>query len=74
MPRYALSPDGRVLAAGHADGTVTLIDARTLRALRPFRVLPAGRSAAWGSCRAAGCSSSATTTGFLTLVDTTAGG
>ena len=31
--RYALSPDGRVLAAGHADGTVSLIDARTLTPL-----------------------------------------
>jgi WD40 repeat protein/DNA-binding SARP family transcriptional activator len=40
LPRYALSPDGRVLAAGHGDGTVTLIDARTLRVLSTFRVLP----------------------------------
>jgi WD40 repeat protein len=39
-PRYALSPDGRVLAAGHGDGTVSLIDARTLRTLSTLRVLP----------------------------------
>jgi WD40 repeat protein len=39
-PRYALSPDGRVLAAGHGDGTISLIDARTLRTLSTFRVLP----------------------------------
>jgi WD40 repeat protein/DNA-binding SARP family transcriptional activator len=39
-PRYALSPDGRVLAAGHGDGTVSLVDARTLRTLSTFPVLP----------------------------------
>jgi WD40 repeat protein/DNA-binding SARP family transcriptional activator len=38
-PRSALSPDGRVLAVGHGDGTVSLIDARTLRTLSTFRVL-----------------------------------
>jgi WD40 repeat protein len=41
-PRYALSPDGRVLAAGHGDGTITLIDARTLARSRPFRVVRSG--------------------------------
>ena len=63
-PRYALSPDGRVLAAGHGDGTVSLIDARTLRTLSTPSAWLAGRarSAAWGTCRAAGCSSSAATT------------
>ena len=40
-PRYALSPDGRVLAAGHRDGTVSLIDTRTLRRSRTFPVVPA---------------------------------
>jgi hypothetical protein len=42
LPRYALSPDGRVLAAGHRDGTITLIDARTLKPLSTFRVVPKG--------------------------------
>jgi WD40 repeat protein len=41
-PRYALSADGRVLAAGHRDGTITLIDARTLALSRPFRVVRGG--------------------------------
>ncbi len=39
---YALSPDGRVLAAGNGDGTVTLTDARTLETLSSFNVVPDG--------------------------------
>jgi WD40 repeat protein len=39
---YGMRPDGRVLAAGHRDGTVTLIDAGTLRALSTFRAVPRG--------------------------------
>ena len=31
FPSYDLDPDGRTLAVGHDDGTVTLTDARTLR-------------------------------------------
>ena len=42
MPRFALSPDGRVLALGLVDGTVALVDARTLRELSEFRVVPKG--------------------------------
>jgi WD40 repeat protein/DNA-binding SARP family transcriptional activator len=42
MPRFALSPDGRVLALGQGEGTVALIDARTLRELSEFRVVPKG--------------------------------
>ena len=42
VPSYALSPDGRVLAVGHADGTVALIDARTLRRARRFRAVADG--------------------------------
>jgi WD40 repeat protein/DNA-binding SARP family transcriptional activator len=41
-PRYALRPDGRVLAAGHSDGTITLTDARTLEPLSRFPVVPNG--------------------------------
>jgi WD40 repeat protein len=39
---YALSPDGKVLAVGHVDGTVSLIDAHTLRPLSTFRALADG--------------------------------
>ena len=41
-PSYALRPDGRVLAVGHNDGTVTLFDGRTLRAHSTFRAVPTG--------------------------------
>ncbi|HET8949137.1 MAG TPA: hypothetical protein VFN44_01465 [Solirubrobacteraceae bacterium] len=37
-----LSPDGRVLAVGHEDGTVTLIDVATLREISTFSVDPSG--------------------------------
>ncbi len=36
----ALSGDGRVLAAGHDDGTVSLIDVRTLRTISTFDAVP----------------------------------
>jgi WD40 repeat protein len=39
---HALSPDGRVLAIGHLDGTVTLFDARTLRERSTFRAAQDG--------------------------------
>ena len=39
---YALRPDGKVLAVGHGDGTVSLIDAKTLRPLSTFRALAKG--------------------------------
>ena len=66
---HALSPDGRLLAVGRHDGTVALIDARTLRALREVRgvphgpvsglaFMPDGRSLAVGGGR-----------GYLALVD-----
>ena len=59
-----------MLAVGHRDGTVSLIDARTLRARPRFRVVRAAdRVPAWPTCPAAGCSRSAATTGFLALVD-----
>ena len=44
LPSYALRPDGRVLAVGHGDGTVTLIDPRTLRVQSTFRAVPTGWS------------------------------
>ena len=39
---YAMRSDGRVIAVAHPNGTVTLIDARTLRALSTFRAVPQG--------------------------------
>ena len=38
----ALSPDGADLAFGHADGTVSVVDARTLQARASFRAVPSG--------------------------------
>jgi WD40 repeat protein/DNA-binding SARP family transcriptional activator len=40
LPRYALSPDGRILAVGRPDGTVGLFDAGTLRPISRFPVVP----------------------------------
>jgi WD40 repeat protein len=41
-PRYALSPDGRTLAVGQRDGSVTLTDPTTLRRISRFPVVPKG--------------------------------
>ena len=38
----ALSRDGRILAAGHDDGTVSLFDVSTLRPMSTFRAVPRG--------------------------------
>ena len=38
----ALSRDGRILAAGHDDGTVSLFDVSTLRPISTFRAAPRG--------------------------------
>ena len=40
LPRYALSPDGRILAVGTTRRDRRLIDMRTLRPLSRFRVVP----------------------------------
>ena len=48
-PRFALRHDGRELAIGHDDGTVALIDARTLRERSRFRATPAGPVRAWAT-------------------------
>ena len=43
LPRYRrCAPTAAILAVGHGDGTVTLIDARTLRPLSTFRALADG--------------------------------
>ena len=38
----ALSRDGRILAAGHDDGTVSLFDVSTLRPISTFWAVPRG--------------------------------
>jgi WD40 repeat protein len=40
LPRYALSPDGRILVVGRPDGKVGVFDMRTMRRLSLFRVVP----------------------------------
>ena len=42
---YDLSPNGRVLAVGHDDGSVTLSDVETLREIATFPVVPRGPAA-----------------------------
>ena len=63
VPATRCSPDGRVLAVGHGDGTVEP-DRRPRRCGRSRRSARSrtDRSAAWRTRRAAGCSSSAATT------------
>jgi WD40 repeat protein len=68
-PRYALSPDGRVLAAGHGDGTVTLVDARTLALSRPFRVVRSGPVVGMGFVPGSRLLVVGDSNGFLALVD-----
>ena len=50
LPAYALRPDGRVLAIGHSNGTVDLIEARTLRTLSTFPAAPHGPVRRPGVC------------------------
>jgi WD40 repeat protein/DNA-binding SARP family transcriptional activator len=69
-PRYALSPDGRVLAAGHGDGTITLIDARTLALSRPFRVVRSGPVGGMGFVPHSRLLVVGDSKGFLALVET----
>jgi WD40 repeat protein/DNA-binding SARP family transcriptional activator len=42
VPSHALSPDGKLLAVGHFDGTVTLTDVATRREISTFQVVPEG--------------------------------
>jgi WD40 repeat protein/DNA-binding SARP family transcriptional activator len=66
---YAMRPDGRVLAVGHRDGTVTLIDARTLEPLSKFRVLAKGPVLATGYVPGGRLLVVGGDNGFLALVD-----
>jgi WD40 repeat protein/DNA-binding SARP family transcriptional activator/energy-coupling factor transporter ATP-binding protein EcfA2 len=48
IPRYALSPDGRILAVGRPDGRVGVFDMGTLRRLSLFPVVPGAAVAGMG--------------------------
>jgi WD40 repeat protein/DNA-binding SARP family transcriptional activator len=48
LPRYALSPDGRILAVGRPDGRVGVFDMGTLRRLSLFPVVPGAGAAVAG--------------------------
>jgi WD40 repeat protein len=66
---YALRPDGRVLAAGQGDGTVTLTDTRTLRPLARLRVVPGGPVRGLGYVPHSPLLVAGGDHGFLALVD-----
>jgi WD40 repeat protein len=66
---HALSPDGRVLAVGHGDGTVTLIDARTLRERSSFRAVPNGPALGMGYLPGGRLLAVGSDDGFLALFD-----
>jgi WD40 repeat protein/DNA-binding SARP family transcriptional activator len=68
-PTQALSPDGRILALGHNDGTVALFDARTLRLTSTFPVVPAGAITGLGFPPAGRLLVVGGEDGFLALVD-----
>jgi Tol biopolymer transport system component len=64
-----LSSDGRQLAVGHADGTVTVVDLRTLRTISQFRAVPEGPVGGLGFVPGASVLAVAGDNGFLALVD-----
>jgi WD40 repeat protein/DNA-binding SARP family transcriptional activator len=68
-PRYALSPEGRILAVGQFDGTVTLIDAQTLRTLSAFPLVPKGPIRGMGYVPGGELLVVGGDDGFLALVD-----
>ena len=67
--RSSLSPDGRTLAVGQPDGRVTLLDARTLRALSKLRVVPEGAVTGIGFVPGGRLLAVGGDNGFLALVD-----
>ena len=73
FPRYALRPDGRVLAIGRPDGSVALFDTRTLRPLSRLRVVPAGPVRGMGYVPDGSLLVIGGHDGFLALVDPRAG-
>ena len=68
-PRYALSPDGRDLAIGGVDGTITLIDARTLQTRSSFPVVAEGPVRGMGYVPGGTLLVVGGDDGFLALVD-----
>ncbi len=71
---YALSHDGRTLAVGHDNGTVTLTDARTLARSKPFRVVEQGQVRGLAFAPDDRLLAVAGDHGFLALVDARRGG
>ena len=69
LPRYALSPDGGVLAIGQGDGTVALVDTQTLRPILRFRAVPTGPIAGMGFAPRGRLLVVGGEDGFLALVD-----
>jgi WD40 repeat protein/DNA-binding SARP family transcriptional activator len=69
FPTYALRPDGRVLAVGHENGTVDLIDPRTLLRLSTFTAVSHGPVLALGYVPHSGLLVVGGDNGFLALVD-----
>jgi WD40 repeat protein/DNA-binding SARP family transcriptional activator len=64
-----LSDDGRVLAAGRDDGTVGLIDVRTLRTISTFRAVPRGPVRGMGYIRHTGLLVVGGDRGYLGIFD-----
>jgi WD40 repeat protein/DNA-binding SARP family transcriptional activator len=69
FPLYALRPDGRILAIGHRNGTVDLVDARTLRIVSTFGGVPHGPVLALGYWPRTRLLVVGGDNGFLALVD-----
>jgi WD40 repeat protein/DNA-binding SARP family transcriptional activator len=66
---YAVRPDGDALAVGHRNGTVTVIDAHTLRTLSTFRAVPEGPVLGMGYAPRSRLLLVGGESGFLALVD-----
>ena len=69
LPSHAVSPDGQVLAVGQSDGTVRLIDARTMRLRSSFRAVSRGPVRSLGYVPGGRLLAVGGDQGFLALVD-----
>ncbi len=74
-PRYAMSADGRLIAAGQNDGAVSVVDARTLEPRMRFQVITAGYPMILGIGFVPGSHRLVvgSATGFLALADADSG-
>jgi WD40 repeat protein/DNA-binding SARP family transcriptional activator len=70
---HALSPDGRVLAVGHRDGKVTLLDPRTLRKRARFHAVPDGPALGMGFLPGGRLLAVGGEDGFLAVIDPRSG-